>query len=94
LSTGTWIARGAEVLTSSRAVLLMGQTIVMVTHDPIAASHADRIAPADGRIVDDYPANGRPGVGAHEAVRGVSHMFRVIMRGLWARKPGNATARP
>jgi len=32
----------------------MGQTIVMVTHDPIAASYADRIVfLADGKIVDE-----------------------------------------
>jgi len=31
----------------------MGQTIVMVSHDPVAAAHADRIVfLADGRIVD------------------------------------------
>jgi putative ABC transport system ATP-binding protein len=31
----------------------MGQTIVMVTHDPTAASYANRIVfLADGRIVD------------------------------------------
>jgi putative ABC transport system ATP-binding protein len=46
---------GAEVLTfMRRAVNEMGQTIVMVTHDPIAASYADRIVfLADGRIVDE-----------------------------------------
>ena len=46
---------GAEVLTfMRRAVDEMGQTIVMVTHDPIAASYADRIVfLADGRIVDE-----------------------------------------
>jgi putative ABC transport system ATP-binding protein len=46
---------GAEVLTfMRRAVDDMGQTIVMVTHDPIAASYADRIVfLADGRIVDE-----------------------------------------
>jgi putative ABC transport system ATP-binding protein len=46
---------GAEVLTFlRRAVDVMGQTIVMVTHDPIAASYADRIVfLADGRIVDE-----------------------------------------
>jgi len=46
---------GAEVLTFlRRAVDDMGQTIVMVTHDPIAASYADRIVfLADGRIVDE-----------------------------------------
>ncbi|WP_193510099.1 ABC transporter ATP-binding protein [Cryobacterium sp. BB736] len=33
------------------------QSIVMVTHDPIAASHADRILfVADGRIIDDIEA--------------------------------------
>ena len=31
-----------------------GQTIVMVTHDPIAASYASRVVfLADGRIVDE-----------------------------------------
>ena len=46
---------GAEVLMfMRRAVDEMGQTIVMVTHDPIAASYADRIVfLADGRIVDE-----------------------------------------
>ena len=38
----------------ARAVRDMGQTIVMVTHDPVAASYADRaVFLADGRIVDD-----------------------------------------
>ncbi len=37
-----------------RAVDDMGQTIVMVTHDPIAASYAERIVfLADGRVVDE-----------------------------------------
>jgi len=32
----------------------LGQTIVMVTHDPVAASYADRVLYlADGRIVDE-----------------------------------------
>jgi putative ABC transport system ATP-binding protein len=32
----------------------LGQTIVMVTHDPIAAAWADRVVfLADGRIVDE-----------------------------------------
>jgi putative ABC transport system ATP-binding protein len=46
---------GAEVLTfMRRAVDEMSQTIVMVTHDPIAASYADRIVfLADGRVVDE-----------------------------------------
>jgi putative ABC transport system ATP-binding protein len=46
---------GAEILSFMRsAVREFGQTIVMVTHDPVAASYADRaIFLADGRIVDD-----------------------------------------
>jgi putative ABC transport system ATP-binding protein len=46
---------GADVLEFlRRAVNDMGQTIVMVTHDPVAASYADRIVfLADGRIVDE-----------------------------------------
>ena len=46
---------GTEMLTfMRRAVDEMGQTIVMVTHDPMAASYADRIVfLADGRIVDE-----------------------------------------
>jgi putative ABC transport system ATP-binding protein len=36
------------------AVRELGQTIVMVTHDPVAASYADRVIfLADGRIVDE-----------------------------------------
>ena len=39
------------------AVREMGQTIVMVTHDPVAASYADRVIfLADGRIVDEMCA--------------------------------------
>ncbi len=46
---------GAEILRFMRsAVDKMGQTIVMVTHDPIAASYADRaVFLADGKIVDE-----------------------------------------
>jgi len=37
-----------------RAVDEFGQTVVMVTHDAVAASHADRVVfLADGRIVDE-----------------------------------------
>ena len=45
---------GGEILGFlRRAVDEMGQTIVMVTHDPAAASYADRaLFLADGRIVD------------------------------------------
>ena len=46
---------GAEILTFMRkAVDDLGQTIVMVTHDPVAAAYADRIIfLADGHIVDE-----------------------------------------
>ena len=46
---------GAEILSFMRsAVREFGQTIVMVTHDPVAASYADRVVfLADGRIVDE-----------------------------------------
>ncbi|MFG2906259.1 ABC transporter ATP-binding protein [Kitasatospora sp. NPDC048286] len=53
---------GAEVLSLlGQLVREMGQTIVMVTHDPAAAAYADRVVfLADGRIVDDL---WRPGTG-------------------------------
>jgi putative ABC transport system ATP-binding protein len=46
---------GAEILAFMRhAVRELGQTIVMVTHDPVAASYADRVVfLADGRITDE-----------------------------------------
>jgi putative ABC transport system ATP-binding protein len=46
---------GAEILTFMRkAVDDLGQTIVMVTHDPVAAAYADRIIfLADGRVVNE-----------------------------------------
>ena len=32
----------------------LGQSIVMVTHDPVAAAHTDRaVFLADGQVVDD-----------------------------------------
>ena len=59
---------GALDLTSAREVLTLlresvdelGQTVVMVTHDPAAAAHADRaVVMADGRVVDvvDSPSS-------------------------------------
>jgi putative ABC transport system ATP-binding protein len=49
---------GIEILSfMQRAVKELGQTIVMVTHDPNAASYADRVIfLADGRIVDEMQA--------------------------------------
>jgi putative ABC transport system ATP-binding protein len=45
---------GAELLAfMGRAVRELGQTIVMVTHDPVAAGYADRVVfLADGNVVD------------------------------------------
>src|SRR3712207_6377261 len=46
---------GAEVLTLlQRSVREFGQTVVMVTHDPVAAGYTDRVVfLADGRVVDE-----------------------------------------
>jgi putative ABC transport system ATP-binding protein len=51
---------GEEILALLRqSVDSVGQTVVMVTHDPRAAAIADRILfLADGRIVQDMPAAG------------------------------------
>jgi putative ABC transport system ATP-binding protein len=45
---------GAEVLGLLRAAVdELGQTVTMVTHDPVAAAHADAVVfLADGRVVD------------------------------------------
>ncbi|MFI5909885.1 ABC transporter ATP-binding protein [Dactylosporangium sp. NPDC051541] len=57
----------ADVLALLRAIVdEHGQTVVMVTHDPVAASYADRVVVlADGRIVRDVP---QPGVSAIAAL--------------------------
>ena len=56
LDSGT----AAQVLGLLReAVDRDGATVVMVTHDPVAASYADRVLLlADGRIADDLPPAG------------------------------------
>lgn len=56
--TGSLDSRaGREVLALlQRASREHGQSIAMVTHDPVAASHADRVLfLADGRVVADRP---------------------------------------
>jgi putative ABC transport system ATP-binding protein len=55
--------RGDELLALlRRAAHEFGQTIVMVTHDPAAAAHVDRVAfLVDGRVVDELTD---PSVGA------------------------------
>lgn len=55
---------GAEVLTLlRRSVDEFGQTVVMVTHDPIAAAYTDRVLfLADGALVDDLRQPSRDSV--------------------------------
>ncbi|HLI56208.1 MAG TPA: ABC transporter ATP-binding protein, partial [Actinomycetota bacterium] len=45
----------AEVLDMMRnSVKELGQTVVMVTHDPVAAGYADRVVfLVDGRVLDE-----------------------------------------
>ena len=52
-------ASSAEILQLiRRSVDSVGQTVVMVTHDPSAAAIADRILfLADGRVVKDMPGS-------------------------------------
>ncbi len=55
---------GSEVLAFlRRAVDEFGQTIVMVTHDPVAAAYADRVVfLGDGRVVDEMRSPSAAGV--------------------------------
>ena len=64
-----------EVLVLLRETVdTMGQTIVMVTHDPVAAAYADTVLfLADGRIADSMPAPTAAGVAD-----------RMIRLGAWA----------
>ncbi|MEU4162492.1 ABC transporter ATP-binding protein [Actinoplanes sp. NPDC026670] len=64
----------AEVLTLLRGIVdEHGQTVVMVTHDPVAASYADRVLVlADGRIVHDMPQPGADRIAEHLAALGRS----------------------
>jgi putative ABC transport system ATP-binding protein len=61
--------RAAEVLMLlGESVREFGQTVVMVTHDPVAAAYADRVLfLADGRIVDEMRAPQAAGVAARMA---------------------------
>lgn len=58
----------AEVLSLlAQMVRNMGQTNVMVTHDPVAATYADRVVfLADGRIVEAIADNDGLGLGCQE----------------------------
>ena len=67
-------ARAAEVLMLlGESVREFGQTVVMVTHDPVAAAYADRVLfLADGRIVDEMRAPQAAGVAARMAAFGAA----------------------
>jgi putative ABC transport system ATP-binding protein len=70
--TGNLDSRSAtDLLESARAsVDAFGQTIVMVTHDPRAASYADRVVfLSDGRVVDEL---------AHPTVGSVLDMLKQL----------------
>jgi putative ABC transport system ATP-binding protein len=61
----------AEVLDMMRnSVKELGQTVVMVTHDPVAAGYADRaVFLVDGRVLDE--------MGEPTAERVLDHMKRI-----------------
>jgi putative ABC transport system ATP-binding protein len=63
---------GRAVLTLLReAVDVMGQTVVMVTHDPVAASHADTVLfLADGGVVDELRSPGAERIAARMTALG------------------------
>lgn len=58
---------GREVLALlAEASRTRGQSIAMVTHDPVAASHADRVLfLGDGRVVADKPAQTAEQISSH-----------------------------
>ncbi|MGW1193313.1 ABC transporter ATP-binding protein [Streptomyces sp. NPDC002559] len=59
-------ATSREVMEMLRELVdLEGQTIVMVTHDPVAAAYADRVVfLVDGRVADDLAAPGAERIAA------------------------------
>lgn len=57
---------GREVLRILRRASEGGQSIVMVTHDPVAASYADRVLfLGDGRVVADKPRQSAEQISEH-----------------------------
>ena len=57
---------GREVLRILRRASEGGQSIAMVTHDPIAASYADRVLfLGDGRVVADKPRQSAEQISEH-----------------------------
>jgi putative ABC transport system ATP-binding protein len=68
----------AEVLALLRSMVdEHRQTVIMVTHDPVAASYADRVLVlADGRIVADMPQPGADRIAEHLAGLGRRRVSR------------------
>ena len=66
----------------------LGQTVVMVTHDPGAAAYADRVVfLVDGRIVEELARpDPRPRARDHGAAGGLTAMLKVSLRNLLANK--------
>ena len=83
---------GAEVLELlRRSVDDHGQTVVMVTHDPVAAAYTDRVVfLADGRVVDELrDPDPRAGPRGHEPdgrAAGMTAMIRAALKSLLGRK--------
>ena len=77
----------AEILKFMRnAVDDLGQTIVMVTHDPSAASYADRVVfLADGKIVDEM-LEPTPTACWTASSNSGADVFKLTLRGLVAHK--------
>jgi putative ABC transport system ATP-binding protein len=74
---------GAEVLTLlRRSVDEFGQTVVMVTHDPVAAGFTDRIIfLADGRVVDEMREPDRESVLDRMTRMDAAHLERLASGG-------------
>ena len=85
---------GKDILTLLReAVDGLDQTVVMVTHDPIAAANADTVVfLADGQIVEtmDNPSSER--VAERMTHLGLRTMLRIAFSTLAARKSGTVGA--
>jgi putative ABC transport system ATP-binding protein len=73
----------AEILALLREAVLMGQTVVIVTHDPAAAAHADRVVfLADGQLAGQLHEPS-----ADQVAERMTHL------GAWAQQPNHAAVR-
>ena len=78
---------GTEILAFMRtAVDDLGQTIVMVTHDPVAASYSDRVVfLVDGQITDDMADPTADKVIDKLKHLGADRVFKVALKGVRSR---------